>query len=188
MIDKISVSLAARQVVHDTGIKSLLDARGNAFTIVTPGLGEIDVIFLNEAEKVIYVCECKNNRPRFDVFYWRSEQRQFAEKYEAQLARKHEWVAANKIRVQEHFNRKFGQRYDFSDWTVEGLFLLMTSSIYKYDGSFLVLTVEDLSSFLENGFVFRYPSLGFRHRGREEYVIHYPYFKNLHRMLQEGTL
>lgn len=188
MIDQIAGVLDQHQVVHDTNLKRLLNAKGQAFNIATAGLGEIDLIFLNEAGKVIYVGECKNNRPRFDVFYWKGEQRQFAEGYEAKLTRKQVWVQDHKQQIQEHFNHKFQTCFDFSDWSVEGIFILMTSSIYKYDGSFLVLTVKDLPDFLNNGFTYRYPILGFRRKDQSTYEVHYPYFKNLHRLVLEGVI
>ena len=188
MIDQIAAVLDRHQVVHDTNLKHLLNGKGQAFNIATAGLGEIDLIFLNQADKVIYVGECKNNRPRFDVFYWKGEQRQFAESYEAKLARKRAWVQEHKQQVQEHFNHKFKTDFDFTDWSVEGIFLLMASSIYKYDGSFMVLTVKDLPQFLDNGFAYRYPFLEFHRKDRSTYEVHYPYFKNLHRLAEEGII
>ncbi|AIZ65607.1 hypothetical protein PK28_18525 (plasmid) [Hymenobacter sp. DG25B] len=188
MIDQIAGILVERGVPHDTNLKRLLNLKGQAFNIATTGLGEIDIIFLNEADKVIYVGECKNNRPRFDVFYWKGEQRQFAEGYETKLARKHAWVSEHKQQVQDHFNHKFNTEFDFSDWTVQAVFFLMTASIYKYDGAFLVLTVKDISEFLDNGFQYRYPFLEFRRKDRTTYEVHYPYFKNLHRMAEEGII
>ena len=188
MIDQIAGILVERGVPHDTNLKRLLNLKGQAFNIATTGLGEIDIIFLNEADKVIYVGECKNNRPRFDVFYWKGEQRQFAEGYETKLARKHAWVSEHKQQVQDHFNHKFNTEFDFSDWTVQAVFFLMTASIYKYDGSFLLLTVKDISEFLDNGFQYRYPFLEFRRKDRTTYEVHYPYFKNLHRMAEEGII
>lgn len=188
MIDQIAGILVERGVTHDTNLKRLLNLKGQAFNIATTGLGEIDIIFLNEADKVIYVGECKNNRPRFDVFYWKGEQRQFAEGYETKLARKHTWVSEHKQQVQDHFNYKFNTEFDFSDWTVQAVFFLMTASIYKYDGAFLVLTVKDISEFLDNGFQYRYPFLEFRRKDRTTYEVHYPYFKNLHRMAEEGII
>ncbi len=188
MVDQLSEHLRAHEVPHVTNLKRLIDRKGQAFNIATAGLGEIDVIFLNVAQKVIYVGECKNNRPRFDMFYWKGEHRQFSEGYEAKLARKHAWVQSNKQRVQEHFTHELKTDFDFTDWTVEGVFFLMTSSIYKYDGSFLVLTLKDVDAFLENGFVFRYPILGFRRKNGSEYEVHYPYFKNLHRLVREGVI
>jgi hypothetical protein len=188
MIAQIAEILGERQILHDTNLKRLYNLKGQAFNIATAGLGEIDLIFLNEAEKVIYVGECKNNRPRFDVFYWKGEQRQFAEGYETKLARKHAWVQDHKQQVQDHFNYKFKTDFDFSDWTVHAIFFLMTASIYKYDGSFLVLTVKDINDFLDNGFQYRYPYLEFRRKDRTTYEVHYPYFKNLHRLIEEGII
>lgn len=188
MIAKVALTLDERQVKYDTSIKSLLGAKGQGFNIVKDGPGEIDTIFLDEANRVIYVCECKNNRPRFEVFYWKSEYTQFAGKYERQLTRKHEWVGQHKSLVQEHFNQKYGECFDFSSWTVEGLFLLMTVSIYKYDGSFKVMTVVDFAEFLDEGFTYEYPPLGFRRKDGSTYIINYPYFKSVHKLIAEGVL
>ena len=188
MIQQIVEQLVSHETPHDTSITSLLGPKNQGLNIVKNGPGEIDIIFLDEARKIIYVCECKNNRPRFEVFYWKSEYKQFVEKYEPQLERKHKWVTEHKDLVQGHFLEKFGKGFDFSEWSVEGLFLLMTPSFYKYDGSFKALTIVDLEEFLENDFVYDYPVLGFKRSDNSTYTIEYPYFKNVHRLIAEGVL
>ncbi|MDO7877743.1 hypothetical protein Q5H93_23605 [Hymenobacter sp. ASUV-10] len=188
MIEQLIEQLVRYGVTHDNSITSLLGPKNQGFNIVKKGPGEIDIIFLDEARKVIYVCECKNNRPRFEVFYWKSEYKQFVEKYEPQLERKHSWIIGHKDLVQGHFSQKFRKEFDFSGWAVEGLFLLMTPSFYKYDGSFKALTVVDFEEFLDNDFVYDYPVLGFQRSDESTYTIEYPYFKNVHRLIAEGVL
>ncbi|GAB3585263.1 hypothetical protein GCM10027345_33270 [Hymenobacter daeguensis] len=188
MIGQVVEHLISHRTPYDTSITSLLGQKNQGFNVVKNGPGEIDIIFLDEERKVIYVCECKNNRPRFEVFYWKSEYRQFVEKYEPQLERKYKWVTGNKGLVEGHFSQKLGKAFDFSGWSVEGLFLLMTTSFYKYDGSFKALTVVDFAEFLDNDFVYEYPVLGFERNDKSTYTIEYPYFKNVHRLIAEGVL
>jgi hypothetical protein len=188
MIQQIIEHLTKYGTLHDTSITSLLGPKNQGFNVVKNGPGEIDIIFLDEERKEIYVCECKNNRPRFEVFYWKSEYKQFVEKYEPQLERKYKWVIEHKELVEGHFSEKFGKKFDFSDWSVKGLFLLMTASFYKYDGSFKALTVVDFAEFLDNDFTYEYPVLGFERDDKSTYTVEYPYFKNIHRLIAEGVL
>ena len=188
MMHQIVELLDKHQLVYDTSVKYLLDERGMGVSLEKKALGEIDIIILDQVRKRIYVCECKNNRPRHEVFYWLSEHRYFVKNYEPKLTRKHTWVNEHIKLVQSHFEHKQGLKLDLTDWTVEGLFLLMTPSLYKYDGLFLTLTVRDLEEFLENDFTFNYPVFRYERQGRLPGEIEYPYFRNLHRLAAAGEI
>lgn len=188
MMVEIVELLDRQQVLYSTSIKSMLDERGQGVNIVKNGPGEIDLIFLDPVNKKVYVCECKNNRPRHEPFYLLSDRRYFVKKYEPQLVRKHTWLSQRLDLVQSHFQQQHGSQLDLIGWTVEGLFLLMSPSYYKYDGLFLALTVSDFNKFLVENFSFNYPVFRFERKGRLPGEVHYPYFKNLSRMADNGEL
>lgn len=188
MVCQIAELLDQHELVYDTSVKYLLDERGMGVSLQKKDLGEIDIIILDQVQKRIWVCECKNNRPRHEVFYWLSEHRYFVKNYEPKLTRKHIWISEHVELVQSHFEHKKGVKLDLTGWTVEGLFLLMTPSFYKYDGLFLTLTVRDLEEFLENDFTFDYPVFRYERKDRSIGEIKYPYFKNLHRLAASGEL
>lgn len=188
MMAKIAELLDRQQVLYSTSIKSMFDGRGQGINIVKNGPGEIDLIFLDQVNKKVYVCECKNNRPRHEPFYLLSDRRYFVKKYEPQLVRKHTWLSQRLDLVQSHFQQQHGSQLDLMGWTVEGLFLLMSPSYYKYDGLFLALTVSDFDKFLIENFSFNYPVFRFERKGRLPGEVHYPYFKNLNRMADNGEL
>lgn len=193
MMEKVATILDQYNLIYSRDIKSLMNSAGQGYNISTAGLGQIDLLLLDPKNKKIYVCECKNNRPRFDTYNWKSDYDQFTSttkrrNYEKQLTNKHDWVSNNKEKIQEHFSYLFKKPFDFSDWTVEGLFILMTPSIYKYDGLFLVLTVEDMPEFIENDFVFTYGTMKFERKDGSLYEIEYPYFKNINKLVEEGIL
>lgn len=188
MLERLGTLLQEHQVLFDISVKSLRNAQGQGFRIDTPGLGEIDLLFIDEAGKTLYVCECKNNRPRQDMFYWRGDHQHFVVRYEAQLRQKYEWVAINKPIVQAHFNYKLAVNLNFSDWSVKPLFLLMAPSMYKYDGLFPVLAIKDFALFLKNNFQYEYPTITFIRRDGVRLPIVYPYFKCITQLVQQGDL
>lgn len=127
------------------------------------------------------------------MYNWKSDYDQFTSptkkrNYETQLTRKVDWARANKQRLQDHFNHLPDKSFDFTDWQVEGRFILMTPSIYKYDGLFPVLTVKDLVEFVRDSFSYSYGTLTFHRRNKLSYDIDYPYFKNINRMIDAGLL
>lgn len=193
MMDRVVNIIGKYNLKYSRDIKSFFNSSGQGLKINTVGLGQIDLIFLNEQERIIYVCECKNNRPRFDTYNWKIDYDQFTNaskkrNYERQLNNKYEWVSNNKKVVQEHFNYMLNESFNFEDWSVKGLFLLMAPSIYKYDGLFLVLTLSDLVEFIENDFDYRYGTMRFERKDGSFYEIEYPYFKNMNKLVEEGIL
>jgi hypothetical protein len=188
MMAQIAELLDRQKVLYRTSIKSMIDGQGQGVNIVKNGPGEIDLIFLDQMNKKVYVGECKNNRPRHEPFYLLSDRRYFVKKYEPQLVRKHAWISQHLELVQSHFQRHQGAPLDLTGWTVEGMFLLMSPSYYKYDGLFLALTVRDFDKFLTDDFSFNYPVFRFERKGKLPGEVHYPYFKNLNRMGDNGEL
>ncbi|WP_210465421.1 hypothetical protein [Rufibacter roseolus] len=193
MNELISNILNKYNLIYDKDISTLYDNKGKGYRIDTEAIGQIDLIIINEEHKRVFICECKNNRPRYDLYYWKSDHDQFSNSskkrnYEKQLTNKHQWASNNTKLIESHFNYSKQKNYDFSEWTVEGMFILMSPSIYKNDGLFTTLTIEDLENFIINDFTSPYEPFNFIHKSGKEYLIEYPYLKNTNILFEKGLI
>lgn len=153
-------------------VVSLVQKNKQHIRVDKQGVGEIDILYLDEAHKEIYVCDCKNNRSRFDWSGWRRDYDAFEHKYKKQLKQKVNWISDNVQLVQEHFEVKFSCELDLSDYEVKGIFLINAPSVYMYNGSFRAFTIHGFEHYLNNTFEapkFRVDDIGY---------ISHPYFKN----------
>lgn len=176
--DPIKDILQKKGVIYDGNIKSI-QQKGDNVRIDVKGVGEIDVLYLDDGESVVYVCECKHNRSRFDYNNWKRDYSNFKEKYETQLAQKVTWVRNNIKLVQEHFQIVANDpSIDISTYSIVGIFIINAPSIYMYNGAFRTYTIKDFDAKV-NGtyenveFVFHNEDNG------KEFHITYPYFDNL---------
>ena len=162
----------------DGKIKSLKTKSGNNIPIEIEGLGEIDLIFIDEPNKIVYVGECKHNRSRFDVNNWKRDYSNFVDKYETQLSNKEKWVKENLPIVAEHFEIIYGSQIDFNGYTVVAAFFINAPTIYMFNGKYRAFTFTDLKNIIAGTFedvIFRITE---KETGRT-FDIEHPYFKNL---------
>ena len=183
--DPINNLLNSKVIKHDSNVKSLEQDRDN-IRIDVEGVGEIDILYLDENEKVVYVCECKHNRSRFDYNNWKRDNSNFKAKYENQLRQKVDYIKSNKEYVQKHFQIISGDKeLDISEYSVKGIFLINAPSIYMYNGLFRTYTIKDFESklngtFKDVEFVFHNEDNG------KTFNITYPYFDNLSKVLNSS--
>jgi hypothetical protein len=180
-------SLKENKVNYDVNLRYLMGKKGQSVTIKEKP-GEIDLLFLDDKNKIIYVCECKNSLPRTEMFYWLNEYKQIEEKFEIKLAKKLDWIKKNKQLVKNHFMEKFKLNIDLLEWRVEAMFIFMTPSLYMYDALFKTLSTVDFIKFLKNSFVYEYPDLDAELADGTPYKIPYPYLKSLDLLIEKGIL
>lgn len=183
--DPIVKLLSDNKFFYDTSVESFKNKKGRNVNIAST-VGDLDVIFTDPVNKIIYVCELKHNRSRFDYNNWRRDYSNFKPKYENQLDRKVEWTEKNIHVVQEHFEITHGSAFaeDLSKYKVRGIFIINAPTMYMYDGKYRAFTINDISNLLKNKFVdtifeFTQESSG------KKYVISHPYFENVRKKFQE---
>ncbi len=170
--------LRSKDIKVDGNIKSFRKKKGNNVPIEVEGVGEIDLIFIDEVNKVLYVGECKHNRSRFDMNNWKRDYSNFVNKYETQLSNKEKWVNENLSIVREHFEVEYDCSIDFEGYIVRAAFFINAPTVYMHNGKYRAFTITDLKNIIEGKVV----DAIFRFTNEDTGVtfdISHPYFDNL---------
>jgi len=182
--DPIEDLLKRNEFKYDRNIKAIQESKSNHIRIDKKGVGEIDFLFLDESNSIIYVAECKHNRSRFDLFNWRRDYSIFKSTYESRLDKKVLWCRANIKHLNSHFNFKYkDDKLSIEDFIVRGIFIINAPTIYMFNGLFRAFTIHDFEKILKGEFV----SKIFQFNNEEvgyEMLIHHPYFDNLERNIK----
>lgn len=177
--DPIIHILNEKSFFNDSSVESFKQANGKNINIKNT-VGDIDVLFIDKEFELIYVCECKHNRSRFDMNNWRRDYANFKEKYENQLERKIKWVQENKEIVQTHFQHLYPNNFKekLDNYDVRGIFIINAPTVYMYNGKFRAMTITDINDLLNR----EYTDLKFEFKNEnngEKTLIEYPYFDNV---------
>ncbi len=162
-IDNTHVKLLENPVIElleennrkfDFNIESFEQLKGNNINIKNT-VGDIDILFLDEKFKIVYVCECKHNRSRYDLNNWKRDYSNFKEKYEHQLKRKVDWVNQNINIVKNHLKKKYPEQFDIDveNFEVKGIFIINAPTVYMFNGNYRAFTISDIRDLLEEQFV-----------------------------------
>lgn len=172
-------------IVMDSNVESIKQIKGNSLNI-SKTVGDIDILFLDEKNKIIYVCECKHNRSRHDLNNWKRDYSNFKSKYEAQLERKVNWVESNKQLIENHLKTKYPGRdlLNLDEFQTKGIFIINAPTVYMFDGKYRAFTISDIKDLLSEKyndikFEFTFESTG------KKLLVEHPYFKNLDKKLNE---
>jgi hypothetical protein len=168
-------------VIFDRTIKSIKRPDNRNISIVRlQNVGEIDIMFIDPYSKVIFVCECKHNRSRYDLYLWINEITKYRADYEPQLLNKCAWISQNKILALEHLELINSVNItDKDEYTVVPLFIINAPSLYMYDSEYLVLTLHDLRLF----FTGEHKTVEFNGEiNGKPIIIQKPYFQNAERL------
>lgn len=134
----------------DRNITTVKKANNQNLSLITAKLGEIDLAFIDEKQRIIYVAECKHNRSRYEFYNWNRDIQNFKQKYEQQLTNKTEWVEGNSIAFLEHFEIIYTCKIlDKEKYKVVPLFIINAPTLYMYDSKYLVATLHDLNLLLD---------------------------------------
>jgi hypothetical protein len=139
--------LKARGFVFEANVKSI-----HNISLVVKDVGEIDLLYIDPVQRVLYVCECKHNRSKFDAAGWRRDYSGFVRDYESQLANKVHWVADHMADVAKHFSRKEKLPIDLTGYAVAGIFVINAPTVYLYDGAFPTFTISMFRKLIDGSF------------------------------------
>lgn len=175
--------LKAKNIKYDRNIKHLKKPNNQNVSLIQQGVGELDIIFLDEIGKVIYLVECKHNRARFEYNNWKRDLANFRGGYEKQLENKAQWLEGRISDILEHFEVLYKcQLVEKAKYQICPLFLINAPTLYMYDSDYVVFTLYDLDRFLNQ----EHATVEFNGElhGRK-YKISRPYFKNAERALAD---
>jgi len=175
--------LKAAQVPYDKSVKSLRQHKGDNFPIEKlKGVGEIDLIFADTVNQILYIVECKHNKSRFDYFNWKRDYSVFKDKYETQLNNKFTFGKEQTERLLIHLEVVNGVAIeDKANYTVQGIFLINAPSLYMYDSIFPTLTLHNLQQLLNREYVI--PKFSLTLPDGKELLVEQPYFTNLAKLI-----
>jgi len=183
--DPVNKLLAENSRLFDSNIVSFRQLNGNNINIQND-VGDIDILFLDIKFEIIYVCECKHNRSRFDYSNWKRDYSNFKSKYENQLDRKVNWVKENVEVVEHHLKIKYPEQniLKLKDFRIVGIFIINAPTLYMFNGKYRAFTILDINNLLKEQFVdvkfeFTNESTG------KKLLVEYPYFDNLENRLNE---
>ena len=128
---------------NDNNVGSIFINKGKSIPIrKLKGVGEIDLIFIDELKKKLYICECKHNRSKFDFAGWYRDHMSFKKDYEAQLLGKINWAKDNVNIILGHLENKYKVGIDNKEeYTIEGIFLINAPTLYIYDSVYPTYTI-----------------------------------------------
>lgn len=173
----ISEILNDKNILNDSNLESFVQPNGVNINI-KDDIGDIDILFIDQEYKLIYVCECKHNRSRFDMNNWKRDYKNFKDTYESQLTRKREWVNSNKDVIQTHFKCIKSINIDLSEYDVRGIFIINAPTVYMFNGAFRAFTIKDIIDLINREYVdikFEFTN----EETKEKTIIDYPYFDNV---------
>lgn len=169
--------LEDRNFPNDNNVVSFSQPNGININI-NQTVGDIDILFLDIENMLIYVCECKHNRSRFDMNNWKRDYSNFKEKYETQLKRKVDWASDNKNIIATHFSIKCQKQFDLSEYEVRGVFIINAPTIYMYNGGYRAFTITDFTNLIDREYTdFKFEFIN--EKTGEKTLIEYPYFDNI---------
>lgn len=185
VLEDAAVSLLnAEGILNNKSVKSLRKHKGNNYNIEKiAGVGEIDMIFVDQQRKILYVVECKHNKSRFDYFNWKRDYTGFKDKYETQLGNKISFVKEHIEMVLTHLEVIGEISIEAKDsYRVEGIFLINAPTLYMYDAVFPTLTLHNLGDLLKGIYVI--PKFSIEMEDGKKLMIEQPYFQNLGGLLE----
>lgn len=162
---------------NDSNVVSFYQPNGNNINIKQT-IGDIDILFLDEENSLIYVCECKHNRSRFDMNNWKRDYSNFKEKYETQLQRKEKWASENKGVIANHFSHRYNHTFDLSEYDIRSVFIINAPTIYMYNGKYRTFTITDVINLVNREFIDVKFELT-NELTKEKTLIEYPYFDDI---------
>jgi hypothetical protein len=176
--------LIKKSFPYEIDIKSF-QTHKNQFININDSIGDIDILFLDTGNKIIYVCECKYNRSRFDYNNWKRDYKNFQEKYEKQLERKIDWAKENIQVIENHFKLKKENPIvdiDLSLFSVEGVFIINAPTLYMFNSKYKCYTIYDFSKIINDEPVFMDFHL-FVEDQNKNYIIKHPYFDSIEKII-----
>ncbi len=126
---------------------------GSTISLVRPGLGEVDFLYIDHRDRKVYVVDCKYHRPRHTMVGWRTDQTNFENEYEPKLTRKIAWFRDNMTAVQEHFERLFpSANFDLGGYIADGYFVVNTPTLYCFHGLYRAYPIQQLREIFDGEF------------------------------------
>lgn len=175
--DKIEAIILEKKLLYCRNIKSFKQpGKQNVNVNIDNHLaGEIDYIIVNDELKTIFVADSKYNKARYEAVGYRTDNKNFIDKYEPQLERKVNWVSENKQILQEHLKIIYNRDdIDLAEYNVQGVFFINTPTFYMFNGKYKAITLAQTANYLDGKYA--YPAVSYENQQGQTSIINHPYF------------
>ncbi len=188
--DEVEKIIQDNSIKFDRNITSLKQIQGDNIRCDIRGVGEIDFIYLDEINHIIYILECKHNRSRFDMVSFRKEYSNFINGYEQRIESKVQWIENNKNIVNEHFGLIYTKdNFNISDYSVIGAFLINAPNFYLYNGNLPCYTLTTFELFIKGEYAQKKYEITMEQENNNfTFLLERPYFTNTLNALNERRL
>jgi hypothetical protein len=177
--------LKEKNKVFDFNLVTFLQKEGNNINIKST-VGDIDILFIDEKDRILYICECKHNRSRFDLNNWKRDYTKFKNKYEKQLSNKVNWARNNLSIIKNHLEIKYNLDLGvtFENYEIKGIFIINAPTVYMLNGNFRTFTISDFRELLSDSYT--NIKLEFTNKSNgKKFLVEYPYFDNVEKQLRK---
>lgn len=173
------------EVFYDRNVKFLSKKDKAHERIDVKGLGEIDFIVVVPYLKKIFIVDCKNLLGRYDMVNQKNDFNAFTKSsknkksYNENLKGKIEWFEQNFELLQEHFQTTYkNNTLNFSDYSLEGIFIVNSSTFYMYNSYYRIYTLSQIESVLKGEYIDpRFTIIIEKEEETTFLSIKYPYFQ-----------
>lgn len=175
--DEVENILMKENCLYSRNIRKLRTPNGYE-NFDTKGLGEVDFIIVSHDTRKILIVDCKHLQSRYDPVNQRNDFNAFTigpkkgKSYNETMSNKVKWFTSNQNLLQYHFD------CDISRYSVEGIFIVNTPTLYMFNSEYRIYTVNQLASVLKGTFKDRTFII---HQQGEDGLkllkINYPYFQ-----------
>lgn len=182
--DEVETRLKKHNLQYDRNVKRIF-YDNTSVNIDVEGLGEIDFIIISPASKKIFVADCKHLVSRYDTVNQKNDFNAFSKgskssrSYNDTISKKVKWFEENKTLLQKHFIKKYPEGHiDISNFTIEGIFIINTPTLYMYNAEYRIYTVERIEEVIKGTFVDKTFTILDSDGEYEKFLtVKYPYFQ-----------
>lgn len=127
------------------------------------------------------IADCKHLLTRYDAANQKNDFNAFTKgdkSYNKTIANKVNWFKKNQHLLTEHFSNKFNKNVDIDDFTVEGIFVINTPTLYMYNAEYRIYTLSQLPEVLDGSYADPVFLVHIDNEESETLInVKYPYFR-----------
>ncbi len=156
--DAVENIVKGNNCLYERNVTQLKGGKGFV-NIDVKGLGEIDFIVIASDVNKIFIVDCKHLMSRYDAANQKNDYNAFTKgskktkSYNQTMLNKVSWFNDNLHLLESHFRAKYHlKQVDFSNFSLEGIFIVNTPTLYMYNSEFRIYVLNDLPHVLEGNY------------------------------------
>ena len=142
--DEVESRLKAEGLKYHRNITSIKGQNVN-INLLQNGVGEIDFIIVNHAQKMVHVVDSKHLQGRYDMMTQKNDFSNFTKikGYNEQIKRKLDFVTLHLPEIDHHNKAVFGAgEPSIVSYKTDGFFIINTPTFYMFNSDYRIYTVD----------------------------------------------